>query len=152
MIVAANKIDIVTDEKKLDEFMDFIKKEGKPVFEISAATKKGIKELLNEVLYRLETYEEPEEEQIKLFDLEKDDREDDFKKITGYKAEDGVYVLEGKQLSKIFRSTNFTDMGSTRYLYKYIVNRGGIKQLRKLGLKEGDTVRIEDYEFEYTED
>lgn len=152
MIVAANKTDLVADEEKLNEFMDFIHSEGKPVFEISAATKKGIQELLNEVLYRLETYQEPEEEQIELFDFEKDDRDDDFKRITGYKDDDGVYVLEGKQLSKIFRSTNFTDMGSTRYLYKYIANRGGIKQLRKLGLKEGDIVRIENYEFEYTED
>ena len=39
-----------------------------------------------------------------------------------------------------------------RYLYRYISDRGGIKQLIKLGLKEGDTVRIENYEFEYTEE
>ena len=43
-------------------------------------------------------------------------------------------------------------MGSMRYLYKYVEKNGGIKQLVKLGLKEGDTVRIEDYEFEYIED
>ena len=30
--------------------------------------------------------------------------------------------------------------------------QGGIKLLRELGLKEGDTVRIEDFEFEFTED
>ena len=39
-----------------------------------------------------------------------------------------------------------------RYLYKFIVDRGGIKMLNKIGLKEGDTVRIEDYEFEYYDD
>ncbi|MBE6028512.1 MAG: DUF1967 domain-containing protein, partial [Clostridiales bacterium] len=65
---------------------------------------------------------------------------------------DGAYVLEGKQLSKIFRSTNFTDSGSIRYLYNYIEKQGGINLLRELGLKEGDTVRIEDFEFEFTED
>jgi domain of unknown function (DUF1967) len=39
-----------------------------------------------------------------------------------------------------------------RYLYKFIADRGGIKMLKKIGLKEGDTVRIEDYEFEYYDD
>ena len=39
-----------------------------------------------------------------------------------------------------------------RYLYRYIVNKGGIDMLKELGLQEGDTVRIEDYEFEYYDD
>ena len=66
--------------------------------------------------------------------------------------EDGAFVLEGKHLTKIFNSTNFTDSGSIRYLYNYILKQGGITLLKELGLKEGDTVRIEDFEFEYTED
>ncbi|MBQ6314037.1 MAG: Obg family GTPase CgtA [Mogibacterium sp.] len=61
-------------------------------------------------------------------------------------------VLEGKQLTKIFNSTNFNDSSSIRYLYNYIVKQGGIKLLQGLGLKEGDTVRIENFEFDYTED
>ena len=36
--------------------------------------------------------------------------------------------------------------------YNYINKQGGIAILRELGLKEGDTVRIEDFEFEFTED
>ena len=43
-------------------------------------------------------------------------------------------------------------MGSVRYLYRYIVEKGGMDQMLELGLEEGDTVRIEDYEFEYYED
>ena len=58
-------------------------------------------------------------------------------------------MLEGKQLRKIFNSTNFNDFGSLRYLYKYIEKNGAIDKLKALGLKEGDTVRIFDYEFEY---
>ena len=45
-IVAANKADLVTDEDKLAEFMEYIKKEGREVYLISAATKQGIDELL----------------------------------------------------------------------------------------------------------
>lgn len=151
-IIAANKMDIVFDQEMLDEFMDFMKKEGRPVFPISAATRQGIKELLDEALYRIETYEEQEVEEYEMFDFEQEEHEADYKRISGYLDEDGVYVLEGKQLSKIFNSTNFTDNGSIRYLYNYIVKQGGIKLLKTLGLKEGDTVRIEEFEFEYTED
>ena len=134
------------------DFMDFMKQEGRKVFPISAATGKGITELLNEVLHELQTYEEPMEEQMPMYDFAADDYDADYKKISAYIDDDGAFVLEGKQLNKIFNSTNFTDAGSIRYLYNYIVKQGGIKLLQQLGLKEGDTVRIQNFEFEYTED
>lgn len=148
-IVAANKVDIAGDETYMNAFVDFIKTDNIPVFKISAATGYGISELLNAVLYSIEHYEEPNEEEPELFDFDRDEYDQEFKKLTGYVDNDGVYTLEGKQLIKIFNSTNFNDMGSIRYLYNYIVKRGGIKQLKALGLQEGDTVRIKDYEFEY---
>ena len=151
-IIAANKIDLVEDEEALDAFMDFMKKEGRDVFPISAATRQGVEELLNETLNRIENYIPPEEDEIELFDFEKDEYDADYKKLEAFVAEDGAYELTGGQLLKIFRSTNFTDVGSMRYLYRYIVNKGGIDMLKELGLQEGDTVRIEDYEFEYYDD
>lgn len=151
-IVAANKMDMVYDEEKLNEFLAFMEKEGRKVFQISAAGRQGISELLNEVLYEIETFEPEEEAPVELFDLEMDDFDPDYRNVNAYCDEDGVFVLEGKQLSKIFNSTNFEDMGSIRYLYKYIVEKGGLDMLLELGLEEGDTVRIEDYEFEYYED
>ena len=66
--------------------------------------------------------------------------------------EDDVYVLEGKQLMKIFNSTNFEDYGSLRYLDRYIEKSGGMQILLDLGMEEGDTVRIKDFEFEYWDD
>ena len=151
-IVAANKADLVIDEEKLNEFMDFMKSEGREVYLISAATKQGIDELLTAALHKIETYVEPETEPMTMFDFEADEHEADYKVINGHIDDEGVYVLEGKQLLKIFNSTNFTDSGSIRYLYNYIEKNGGIKLLKELGLKDGDTVRIEDFEFEYTDD
>lgn len=126
--------------------------EGREVYPISAAARQGIDELMNAALLGVENYVEPEGEPMVMFDFEADENEADYKVVTAYKDEDGSYVLEGKQLMKIFNSTNFTDSGSIRYLYNYIVKQGGITLLKELGLKEGDTVRIEDFEFEYTED
>ena len=151
-IVAANKTDIIFDREKADEFLQFMKEEGREVYQISAATRQGIDELMDAALRCIEEYVEPEEEPMTMFDFEADENEADYRLISGYVDDDGVYVLEGRQLSKIFNSTNFNDSGSMRYLYNYIVKQGGIKLLQGLGLKEGDTVRIEDFEFEYTED
>ena len=151
-IIAANKTDIVMDEDKYDEFMEYMESEGRKVFPISAATGEGITELLNEVLHEINTYVEPEEEEMPMYDFAADEYDADYKKISAYIDEDGDFVLEGKQLTKIFNSTNFTDSGSIRYLYNYIEKQGGMKLLRQLGLKEGDTVRIQDFEFEYTEE
>ena len=150
-IIAANKIDIAQDPETVNDFMEYMKKEGREVYLISAAARQGIDELMDAALRSIESYEEPEESYT-LFDFEADEHEDDYRLISGYKDENGVYVLEGKQLSKIFNSTNFTDSGSIRYLYNYIVKQGGIALLTEQGLKDGDTVRIEDFEFEYTED
>ena len=151
-IVAANKTDIIFDQEKAAEFLDFMKKEGREVYMISAASHQGIDELMDAALRCIEEYVEPDEEPMTMFDFDAEENEADYRLISGYIDEDGVYVLEGKQLSKIFNSTNFNDSGSMRYLYNYIVRQGGIKLLQQLGLKEGDTVRIEDFEFEYTED
>ena len=151
-IVAANKTDIIFDQEKAAEFLDFMKKEGREVYMISAASHQGIDELMDAALRCIEEYVEPDEEPMTMFDFDAEENEADYRLISGYIDEDGVYVLEGKQLSKIFNSTNFNDSGSMRYLYNYIVKQGGIKLLQQLGLKEGDTVRIEDFEFEYTED
>ena len=74
----------------------------------------------------------------------------DWNKIEcGYDEEADVYTLSGRQLTKIFNSTNFFDMGSLRYLYKYIEKNGAIERLKELGLQEGDTIRINDYEMEF---
>ena len=40
-------------------------------------------------------------------------------------------------------------MGSLRYLYKYIEKNGAIDELKEMGLEEGDSIRIQNYEFEY---
>ena len=158
-IVAANKIDLINFEDSNDEavkkYNDFISKvqiEGKKVIPISAATGKGINELMYSALNELNEYDKNLEtiDDIPLFDFSNDDA--DYKTLNAYIDDDGAFVLEGKQLTKIFNSTNFNDISSLRYLYKYIVKNGGIKKLKKLGLKEGDIIKVNDYEFEFTED
>lgn len=155
-IVAANKIDMIDeDDPKYLEFKAYVESKGIKVFPVSAPINIGIHELLAEAATMLDklALEAPEEEyEYEMFDFEKDDIEEDFKEVYTSVASDGAFVITGKQLKKIFDSTNFNDGGSLRYLYKYIEKKGALEELKEKGLEEGDTIRIFDYEFEYFEE
>ncbi|MCI2061229.1 MAG: GTPase ObgE [Eubacteriaceae bacterium] len=153
-IVAANKIDMIDENgPEYQEFKEYVEGKGYKVFPMSAPINLGVKEVIDEAALLLErTEEEPVNEEPELFDFDRGEEDPDYRKIFAAVDENGDYVLSGKQLKKIFNSTNFNDMGSLRYLYKYIESRGAIKQLLDMGMKEGDTVRIEDFEFEYIDE
>lgn len=153
-IVAANKIDMISEEDpKYLEFKAHVESRGYSVFPVSAPLDMGVKELLAAALQELKKVEANppvEEEEMEYFDFEADDMDPDYREIyVDYNEEDDVYTLKGKQLEKIFNSTNFNDMGSLRYLYKYIEKNGAIDRLKEMGLDEGDIIRIKDYELEY---
>ena len=151
MIVAANKIDLISEDDPIYlEFKEYVEAKGYRVFPISAPINYGVHELLAAALEELQkaALNTEEDEELEYYDFENNDKDPDFKKI--YASKDGdVYVLSGQQLQKIFDSTNFNDFGSLRYLYKYIEKKGAIDELIKMGLTEGDTIRIFDFEFEY---
>lgn len=148
-LVAANKTDMADDEQ-YETFKKYVEGKGYQVFPICAPINDGVTQLLSAALQELNKLkEQPEEEEAyEMFEFGKDDVDEDFREV--YVSKDGsVYVLSGKQLEKIFNSTNFNDMGSVRYLYKYAEKRGAIDRLKEMGLEEGDIIRIQDYEFEF---
>lgn len=150
-IVAANKMDMVDEDgPEYKHFKEAIEAKGYKVFPMSAPLNLGVKEVLAEAAAQLDHLaQEPEEEEyVELFDFEKDDQDPDYRTVY-VEREDDAYVLTGKQLEKIFNSTNFNDSGSLRYLYKYIEKSGAMDELKEMGVEEGDTIRIFDYEFEY---
>ena len=64
---------------------------------------------------------------------------------------DGVFEVSGKKIEKLLAMTNFsTNEGLQRF--QRIVEKMGLEEaLRKQGIKPGDTVKINDFEFEYSE-
>ena len=157
-IVVANKIDILgcIDSEDLEicdeyiEFKNYAEGKGYKVMPMSAAAGYGVKEVIEEAYKLLLIVEEnpPEEEELEYFDFELDDVEEDYRKV--FAEYDGKnYIITGKQLEKIFNSTNFNDAGSRRYLFKYIENSGVYEELKEMGIEEGDTIQLFDMEFEY---
>lgn len=146
-IIVANKVDIA-DEDQVKDFTQAMEAKGYKVFATSAPMQKGIKELVDYTFSQLATLPMEEVEVFPYFDDRGELSDEEFKAINVEMDED-VFVLSGHQLDRIFRSTNLNDYGSLRYLYKYIEKTGIIEEMQEMGLEEGDTVRINDFEFDY---
>jgi GTP-binding protein len=145
-IIAANKCDVLDDAELIDHFVKELESTGHKVFPVSAATGKGLKELMHYAAELLKDIPKPvlydqTEEEI-LFTVEED---------KGYtvRKEGDVFVVEGKRAERILNSTNFGDFESMGYFQKIIRRIGIIDELEDLGIQEGDTVRFIDFEFEY---
>ncbi len=150
-IVAANKIDLVgEDSDEYQQFREYVKAQGYEVFPMSAPINQGVQEVLSAAANKLQQLlaEPQDEDDYEMFDFERDENDPNYRDVT-VTYDGNVFVLHGKQLLKIFNSTNFTDFGSMRYLYKYIENSGAIEKMKEMGLEDGDTIKIEDFEFEY---
>ena len=147
-IVVANKMDIPGAEENYNLFKAELGNRGYKVFSISAATNKGLKELMYYVADTLSTLpdtillEESQDEEI--IYTAKEERPFEIH------IEDGVYIVEGDWLRKILGSTNITNFESLQYFQRALKKKGVITALEEMGIQEGDTVRILDTEFDYS--
>ena len=149
-IVAANKMDMASPED-FERFKEYVESKGYTVYPICAPIHDGV-DVLIKAAYDLLMSLPPEEDTIEVPDYNPESPEEtaDYREMKVWK-DSGIYYVSGKQLEKIFNSTNFNDAGSLRYLYKYIEDGGAIDRLLTIGLQEGDTIRVFDYDFEYFE-
>lgn len=143
-VIAANKTDIIQDETAYCGFKEEMARRGYRVFEISAATRSGINELMEYVSAQLavlppaETFEaEPLIEEIV--------EEEPFT----IRNENGVYVIEGSWIENLVGSVNLADDESFAFFQRSLRRKGVIDALEKKGIKEGDTVRLYEIEFDY---
>lgn len=146
-IVAANKSDLVGENKKFEEFKEKIQKLGDyKIFKISAATGEGIKELMAEVSRTLSTIPVQQME-IKREDLFIPEEKRFTYEIT--RDDDGTFVVEGSFVDRLLGSVNVNEPDGLRYFYVVLKNKGVIDELIKKGIKDGDMVRLNDFEFEF---
>ena len=145
-IIVANKMDMPSSIENLKEFKKKVKSE---IIEISALNNKGIDELLLKLADKLDEipetnlYEEDNYESYVLFKFNEE------KPFTIEKDGD-TYIVHSDKIEKLFKMTKFTDEGIRRFSNK-LRKMGVDDELVKMGIQEGDTVKILDYEFEYTE-
>ncbi len=152
-VIVANKMDIPEAEENLQKFKEQLQ-EDYPIYPISAVTRKGLRELLFAVADKIE--QTPE------FPLEHVDEEEGANRVL-YKHEsapqdflitrdpDGAFVLSGEKIEKLFKMTNFSTDESVRRFARQLRGMGVDGALREKGAKDGDIVRLLEFEFEFIE-
>ena len=146
-IIVANKIDIMQDDTLLKEVEDLAKKNELEVFKISGATGEGIKELMiriSELLKELPKEELIEESEERVIYTLKEDK-DEFE----IEIIDGEYVISGPAVERLMGRVNIQDNESMHYFQRQLSELGIEARLKEMGIKEGDSVKILDWEFEW---
>lgn len=149
-VVVANKMDIPQSEENLAKFKEQVGDEVQ-IFPISAVTRQGLRDLLFTVADLVETTPEfplhDEEEDKPLRVLYKYQKEEPTFEIT--RESDGTFVVKGEELEKLFKMTNFEREESIRRFARQMRGMGIDEALRERGAKNGDIVKISEYEFEF---
>lgn len=147
-ILVANKIDVMQEEKNYKKLEELAKKEKLEIYKISATTGEGVDQLMArvaEILKDLPKEDLIEVEQRMIYTLEED--KDEFE----VRIEDGDYIVEGTAIERLMGRVNIQDNESMYYFQKCIKDMGIEAELKKKGVKEGDTVRFLDWHFEWYE-
>ena len=145
-IIVANKIDVIQDEELLKQVEELAKKENLELYKISAATKEGVQELIDHVTEVLK--ELPKEELIEIEDRVVYTLEEKENQWT-IKEEDGVFIVSGRAVDRLMGRVNIEDNESIYYLQKCLKNMGIEQKLKEMGICEGDTVILSDWELEW---
>lgn len=144
-VIIANKMDIPSFAENYEKFKARMEDEGYTVMAISAATHKGVDEVINYTAQLLAQLPDEPEEDYDYLDLD-EERQSDSIEIT---VEQNVYIVEGMYVRKIVGSTNFDDYESLQYFQRALRKSGIIDMLEEKGIKEGDTVHMYGVEFDY---
>lgn len=145
-VIAANKTDIPGSEENVERLKEAYEKEGFEVFPISAATNKGLDELLTKVAEILKNYPE---------DIVFEEEYEEYDEVAvnqepfTIEVEDEVYVVRGVGVEKMIGYTNIDTEKGFAFFQRYLKEKGIIEALEEKGIQEGDTVRIYDMEFEF---
>ena len=148
-IVVANKIDSADmSSDAVVRFMKHCEKLSREVIEVSAVTGEGLDKLVRETAKRLRdlpplTIYEPEVSDDELSLSEKDVME------TVVRKDGSKYIVEGEWLYNFMGQINFSDYESLNFFQRVLVKNGVIEKLKAAGVKEGDTVSIYDFEFDF---
>ena len=147
MIVAANKCDLLPpDSDNLQRLRTIVEAAGCELYEISAGTTQGTRNLMRVVAERLRTlppvtiyepeYVAPVAEAGDPQNLEIDH--------LGH-----TWVISGVWLDRLVQNINFDDYEARNHFDQLLRKSGLFARLEEMGIEDGDTVNIYDIEFEY---
>ena len=147
-ILVATKIDSMQDDSNYKELEELAKKENLELFKISSVTGEGVEKLIDHIADILKTL--PKEDLIEIEDKVVYTLKDKQQEWEAYE-EDGIFYVKGRAVDRLMGRINIEDNESMYYLQKCLKNMGIDEKLKELGVCEGDTVKISDWELEWYE-
>jgi GTP-binding protein len=154
-IVVANKMDMPDSEENLKLFREQLAEDGREltIYPISALTREGVQELLYKITDMLDAIPDtPEVEEVaqveerKVYRFEKQDDE-----TFTIRRDNDVFVVDSPSIERLIRRTNFSTHDGVQRFARILRNMGVDKELRRLGAVDGQTIRINELEFEFSE-
>ena len=145
-IVVCNKCDLNESAENVERLKKHLSGRDVPVFAVSAATRQGFDALMDETIRLLNTLPPPAP-----FEVEETPEEEPESEGFTVEKVGGVYDVSGPAMVRLIDSVNFGDEDSLNWFHRSLRRMGVIDALREAGAKEGDTVRIEDMEFDFVE-
>ena len=146
-ILVANKIDALNEEVvDIKRFEEYVKENGWILMYVSAATGEGLDKLI-----QLSAEELRELPPMTVYEAEYEP-EDAYVgggKDTTIRREGGIFIVEGEWLFNLMGQINFSDYESLNYFQRILYRSGVFEELEKHGCKDGDTVSIYDFEFDF---
>ena len=151
-IIVGTKMDEEGAQERLDHLQEQLS--DKKVFGICALTHEGVEKVLVEAMNLLEVtpmfpmYDENNEvDGYKVYEAKDDEKE----AFTILNKGNGLWVITGERVERTYNLINLsTDEGMLKLL-DYLRRIGVDDELRRLGEKDGDTVTLCDFEFDYIE-
>lgn len=148
-IVALNKIDAI-DENRKKELYDEFKHVSSDVFMISAVTGENIDKLVDFMSLKVDEIEKHQSDIVVEEDLDAYNNDDSAYEI--YKAAKDTYIVEGGKIKRLVAVTDARNTEQILRLQNILTGMGVFEELKKQGVKDGDTIVIGHLEMEYYED
>ena len=146
-LLVANKVDALDREAvDIPAFEHFAEVNGWELFYISAATGEGVDALLRRTAELLETLPP-----MKVYEREyaPEDAYVGGGKETTIRRENDTFYVEGEWLLNLMGQINFDDYESLNFFQRVLRRSGVFDALEEKGCRDGHTVSIYDFEFEY---
>lgn len=148
-VIGANKMDLPDSEIYYDELVQYCETHSYPLFPISAATGKGIQELLNCVVQIRDTMDPEPIVFEREFFVENVSTADEGDGIHVDQMDAHTFVISGVPVEKMLGYTNLESEKGFDFFQKFMRERGIIQRLEAMNIEEGDTVQVGDLAFEF---
>ena len=151
-VSAANKTDMIysEDEDPVERIRQEFEPQGIKVFSISAATGKGLKELLYYVKSLLDKIDkEPVIFEQEFFPEDVLITENLPYTVKQDEEDEHLFYIEGPKIEKMLGYTNLDSEKGFSFFQRFLKESGILADLEEAGIEEGDTVRMYGFDFDY---